>query len=142
MSWRQAARKGKRQKAKGKSFMARGLRRFCLLPSALTMISLLINGHHLSRMEAGQKRLRLLQVELRVAGLDDEEELVLARQAESRRVEDRMVRLGQAVEREHAEDGRRRGEEDRQLEHRGNPRDPRVGGPSADVHRVGDREST
>ena len=56
-------------------------------------------------MEPGQKRACLVEIKLRIARLDGEEERILRRPMESRRVEDRVIRLRKPVQREHAEDG-------------------------------------
>src|SRR5215472_7435059 len=78
--------------------------------------ALVLNFHHLSRMKTREEGAGRVEVELGVARFDDEEELVLARAIEVRRVEDRMIRPRQAIQREHADDGGERPEQDRGLE--------------------------
>src|SRR3954462_6447110 len=71
----------------------------------------------LSCPEALEERPRRLVVELRIGRLDREEEPVLAGMlSEPGHVEHRVIRHRQAVEDEHPEDRRKRGEEDGQLE--------------------------
>src|SRR5688500_507167 len=78
--------------------------RDCLLPTALRLLLLVFHIVHLARAEAAQELGGLVAVELRVGALDEQEEAVARGEREVRRVEDRMIRLGQAVQREHAED--------------------------------------
>ena len=80
-----------------------------------------------------------LDVEQRVARLDAEEEPVARRQGEVRRVEHRVVRPGQAVEPQHAEDRRQRREEHGHLERDRDERRPAIERPAADVDRVAER---
>src|SRR5689334_17123636 len=69
------------------------------------------NGGHLSRIERLEEPPRCFEIELRVARLDADEESVAARQGEARNVEHRVIRLRQAVQRQHPEHrGQRRGE--------------------------------
>src|SRR5690348_2068710 len=80
------------------------------------------NGRHLPRTERLEIAPRVLEIELRVARLDAEEEPVPAREREPRDVEHRMIRLRQAVQRQHPEHRRQRGAEDRHLERHRNER--------------------
>ena len=91
--------------------------------------------------QAAQQLARAVEVELRVVRLDAQEEAVAARQREARHVEDRVVGLREAVEREHAEDRRERREQHRRLEGRHHPRRPGRDRPAADVERVGDHRA-
>src|SRR5262249_5659121 len=68
------------------------------------------NGGHLSRTQCLEELARRRELELWIPRLDAQEEPVPAGQRESRYVEHRVVRLRQAVEREHAEHGRQRGD--------------------------------
>src|SRR5262245_38693643 len=70
---------------------------------ALRLVS---NDRHLSRLERFQKTARLREIELLVPRFDAQERPVAAGQRESRHVENRMIRLRQAVERQHAQHGR------------------------------------
>ena len=62
----------------------------------------------------------------RVAGLEAEEEPVARRQREARHVEDRVMRPGQSVEPEHAEDRRQRREQHGHLERDRDERRPAI----------------
>src|SRR5258706_9472881 len=64
---------------------------------------LIRNDRHLARFERFENRPRRLDVELRILRLDAEEEPVAAGQREPWGVEHRVIRLRQAVQREHAE---------------------------------------
>src|SRR5262249_48022625 len=79
-------------------------------------------GHlrNLLGMEALQQLPRIGNAESWVLRLNAEEETVAAGAHEVGRVEDRMIRLGQPVEREHAEDRRQRGPQHRAFEGHGN----------------------
>src|SRR5215213_1582785 len=150
MSMRQPVR---RQKAKVKRQKVRTLRAegvrlrsatgapptfaFCLFTFAFTSV---FDICHLTWPEAAEELGRALAVELRVRGLDQHEEAVARGEREVRRVEDRVVRLGQPVQGEHAEDGEERRAEHSHLERDGYERGPAVGGLAADVQRVVDDE--
>src|SRR5581483_11894340 len=71
------------------------------------------NGRHLARTERLEELARVVELELRVARLDQQEEAVAARQREPRHVEHGVIRRRQPVECEHPEHGRQRGREDR-----------------------------
>src|SRR5438034_1389106 len=60
---------------------------------------------------------------------------------ETMHVENRMVRLGQFVQREHTENRCERRSENGQLKGDGNKSGPAIEGTAADVQRVGDRHS-
>src|SRR4051812_44171886 len=62
-----------------------------------------LNFEHLARLEAGQEALGAGAVELRVPRLDDQEVAVARGQCEARHVEYGVVRVRQAVQREHAQ---------------------------------------
>src|SRR5262245_2227031 len=79
---------------------------FCVLRSKA--FSLVSNDRHLSRLERFQKAARLRQIEFLVPRFDAQEKPVPARQRESRDVEHRVIRLRQAVERQHPEHGSQR----------------------------------
>ena len=65
-------------------------------------------------------------IELRVRGLDAEEEAVLARTGELRHVEQRMMRMRQAVEEHHSQESRECRHQDQQLERDGNEDRPTI----------------
>src|SRR5436190_17220143 len=69
------------------------------------------NCGDLPRTEGRQELARPFEVEFRVGGLDAEEEAVPARQRETRHVEYRVIRLRQAVQRQHAQHRGERGDE-------------------------------
>src|SRR5579885_702312 len=94
--------KGKRQKMRSSRTEAHRATRahtfaFCLFTFAFTSV---FDISHLNRPEAPQELRRALAVELRVGRLDQHEEAVARGEREARRVEDRVVRLRQAVQRE------------------------------------------
>src|SRR5262245_42708462 len=103
---------------------------------ALRLVS---NDRHLFGLERFQKTARLGQIEFLVSRFDAQEKPVAARERESRYVEHRVIRLRQAVERQHAEHGGQRCAENRALEGHRNKRRPTVQRLSADVERIRDR---
>src|SRR5262249_17595165 len=94
------------------------------------------NGGDLPRVERLEKATRRLQIELRIRRLDAEEEPVAAGERETWHVEDRVVRLRQAVEREHAEHRGQRRDENRALEGDRDECRPAVERLSADVQGI------
>src|ERR1044071_1578847 len=100
MSWRQPPKRRTNAKdAKhAKKFFTREFLAFATF--AFERFLLIRNGRHLSRTERFQIAPRLLDVELRVARLDAQEEAVAAGEREPRHVEHRGIRLRQAVQRE------------------------------------------
>src|SRR4029077_6265093 len=74
--------------------------------SAFNVVASIRNGRDLERVEGFQEVARRLDVELRIARLDAQEETVAAGQREARHVEHRVIRLPQGVQGEHAEDAR------------------------------------
>src|SRR4051812_12494356 len=76
--------------------------------------------HALHALELQQEVGGVVPLELRVGGFDDEEEMVAACHGEPAHVEDGVVGHGQAVEREHTEDGGGGGGEHRAFEGDGN----------------------
>src|ERR1700749_1475704 len=129
--------KGKRQKMRSsRAEMRRATRdhtfAFCLSTFDLTSV---FDISHLNRPETPKELSRPLAVELRVSRLDQHEEAVARGEREARRVEDRMVRLRQPVQREHPEDGEEGRAENRALERDRDERGPTVIGLAADVDR-------
>src|SRR4029079_14552036 len=108
------------------------------LPSVtfVTSVSLFLIGNcgDLPGTEGCQEVARPFEIEFRVGSLDTEEEPVPARQREARHVEHRVIRLRQAVQRQHAQHRGERGDENRALEGHRDERRPTVQGLSADVH--------
>src|SRR4051812_31187912 len=94
------------------------------------------NGCHLPGTERFEEGARALEMEPRIARLDAQEEPVAAGEREPRHVEHRVIRLRQAVQRQHAEHRGKRGAEDRALEGDRDERRPAVKPPAADVERV------
>src|SRR3954468_7753993 len=88
---------------------------FSLPPSFFILPALPGNIDDLAWVECLEKLPDAVEVELRIAGLDDQKELVARGLIEAPHVEDRVIRHRQAVEGEHAEDGREGGEQDRAL---------------------------
>src|SRR6266480_1525537 len=107
--------------------------------TALFFTPLVRNGRHPPRAQRFEKPASRLEIELRVLRLDAQEEAVAARQREAGHVEDRVIGHRQAVERQHAEDGRQGRSENRAFEGDGDKRRPTVQRPSADVDRIRDR---
>src|SRR5438132_8358186 len=93
---------------------------------------------HLPRIERLQKIPRLVEIELRIARLDHQKKFVARRLIESRHVEHRVIRHRQSVEREHAEDGGKCGDENGAFESDRNPRRPTVERAPADIQRIAD----
>src|SRR5260370_10613006 len=79
----------------------------------------------------------LRQMEFRIVGLDANKKTVRRRVSKPGHVENRMMRLGQFVEREHAENRGERGAENRQLKSDGNEGRPAIERAAADVHGKG-----
>src|ERR1043165_222856 len=104
---------------------------FCLF----TFDFLVYHICHLQRPEASEELGGALALELGVAGFNQNEEAVARGEREVRRVEDRVIRLPQSRQREHAEDGEERRAQDRALERDGDERGPTVVGLAADVDR-------
>src|SRR3954453_7179848 len=75
------------------------------------LVSLPRDIDNLPRVECLEELPNAVEVELRIAGLDDEEELVARGLIEAAHVEDGVIRHRQAVEGEHAEDSGECGEE-------------------------------
>src|SRR4051812_37942123 len=111
---------------------------FSLPPSSFILLALPGNIDDLAWVECLEELPDAVEVELRIAGLDDEEELVARRLIEAPHVEDGVIRHRQAVEREHAEDRGERGDEDRAFERDGDPGRPRVVRLAADVEWIAD----
>src|SRR5437764_1387603 len=70
----------------------------------------------LPRLERVHELVHGFRFELWVARLDDEEEAVARGVLETLYVEHRVIRHRKAIQGEHAEDGAKRGEQDRALE--------------------------
>src|ERR671930_139760 len=136
---RQKATSNKRAKGEeGKRVKGDAAPRASLFPSSpFTFFPLTSVLHicHLQRPEASEELGGALAVELGVGRLDEDEEAVARGEREVRRVEDRVVRLRQPVQGEHAEDGEERRAQDRALEGDGDERGPAVVGLAADVDR-------
>src|SRR5258708_24898854 len=77
-------------------------------------------------------------IELRILRLDAKEEAVIRGQRETRRVEHRMMRHGQFVERQHSENGGNCRAEDGQLRSHPNKHRPSIERASADVQGISD----
>ena len=90
------------------------------------------------RLQVLQKLFRRNQIKLRIARFDAEKKAIARRQRKARNVENRMVRLRQAIQCKHGEYRRERGKQNRELERNWNERRPTVEGASADVQRVVD----
>src|SRR5258706_15020367 len=87
---------------------------------------LIRNGGHLPRIERREELACPFQIELRVGGLDAEEEPVPARQREAWHVEHRVIWLRQPVQRQHAQHRGERCDENRALERHRDERVPAV----------------
>src|SRR5437588_4793866 len=113
-------------------------RLFTLSPFNPFPLSLMFHICHLQRPEASEELGGALAFEQGIAGFDEDEEAVARGEREVRRVEDRVVRLRQAVQGEHAEDGEQGRAQDRALEGDGDERGPTVVRLAADVDREAD----
>src|SRR3954447_2958064 len=109
MSWRQAATVSRSADAPSSR-----PRRPCR--SWFTIDNLFRNRGHLVGTERGHERAGALEIELAIARFDAEEEAVAARHREARVVEDRVIRLRQLVQHDHAEHAGQRRAQDRALE--------------------------
>src|SRR5438105_10967589 len=107
-----------------------------LLPSAFCPLPLPGNIDDLAWMECLEELPDAVEVELRIAGLDDQEELVARGLIEAPHVEDGVIRQRQTVEGEHAEDGGEGRDQDRTFEGDRDPGWPRVERLAADVDRI------
>src|SRR5436309_4790834 len=96
------------------------------------------NIGHLPWSKRLEKPPNRIDLELRIARLDHQEELIARGLVESPHVEDGVIRHRQAVQGEHAEDGEEGGHEDRALERDRDPSRPRVKRLAADVERIAD----
>src|SRR6185295_14621142 len=116
---RRSTDKDTKERTKGTEERERGV--LCGLCEPVASLCVLVrisvrNGGDLPRIERLEEPARRLEIELRIGRFDAEEEAVAARQREARHVEDRVVRLRQAVEREHAQHRRERRAENGALE--------------------------
>jgi hypothetical protein len=75
-----------------------------------------LNFDHSHGSEAVEKAPRLRDIEQGIRGLETEEESVLGRALEAGSGEERVIRRGKPIEREHPEDGRESSSQDRDLE--------------------------
>src|SRR3954447_26935319 len=115
MSWRHAETASRLTPANASSRSAR--RRPPRFPNSQSRIPLLCDVIDLSRPETLKKRTRRGVIELRIRRFDGQEEAILTGVfGKPRHVEHRVIRHGQTVQDEHAEDRRKRREENRELE--------------------------
>src|SRR5882762_5809323 len=100
----------------------------------------LIIGHlgDVMRMHFLKDARGVRQVKLRVAGLNAEKEAVRRGVREAMNIENRMMRLREPVQGEHAKHRGERRAENRQFESDGNKSGPAIGRAAADVERVGE----
>src|SRR5713101_40540 len=89
---------------------------------------LIVHLDDIVRMKAFEKLRGLHAVEFRVARLDAEEKTVVGGEAEPRHIENRMMRLRQLVQREHAQDGKESRAEDGALKRDRDERRPAIEG--------------
>src|SRR6266478_9117262 len=103
----------------------------------------LVKGHlgNVVRLEALHEARGVLQMKLRIASFDANEEAVRGCVREAMHVENGMVRLRQTVQGEHTKYGGERCPEDHPLNGDGNKGGPTIEGTATDVQRVGDRHS-
>src|SRR5437762_419271 len=80
-----------------------------------------------------------LQMKLRILGLDADKKTVRGRMREAVNVEDRMVRLRQFVQGQHAENGGERCAENGQFKSNRDEGGPAIEGTATDVHGISDR---
>src|SRR3954451_4246890 len=135
--WRQETRRQKPETRRKKPSM-RSLDAPLLVSAFWFLVSLPRDIDNLPRVQCLEELPDAVEVELRIARLDDEEELVARGLMEPPHVEDGVIRHRQAVQREHAEDGREGCEEDRAFERDRDPSRPRVVRLATDVERIAD----
>src|SRR6188472_3381351 len=121
MSWRQASEPSAASAAAVTYAIATGLAR---------------NSRYLERTQCLEKPEGLLELEFRIPSLDAQEEAVSAGQRKPRHVEHRMIGHWQTIQRQHAQHGRQRGDEDGALEGDRNEHRPAVVRLAGDVERV------
>src|SRR6478672_5684198 len=88
------------------------------------------------RMERFQERACLAGIELRIVGLDQQEESILRRQVKIRSIEERVIGLREPIQSKHPEGPAQPREEDSELEGYGNERRPRVKRSPTDINRI------
>ena len=87
-------------------YIVKNILRFTFYVLRFTLYYSRLDQGYTMRLQVLQKRPGRLDIELRVGGLDAQEEVAARGQLEARHVEERVVWLGQAVERQHAENRR------------------------------------
>ena len=97
-----------------------------------------MNHLHIAGAQGGQKTRRLLEVELRIGGLDHEHKFVVGHIRKVLGIEDRVVVPRKAVQREHADHGAEGRAKNRQLEHHGYRELPRKQWLAADHQGIAD----
>src|SRR5712692_1522918 len=90
------------------------------------------------RLQAHKKFFRAGAVELRVFRFDAQEEPVVRSQRKPRHIEDRMMRHGQLIERQHSKHSKDRGAEHGELERDRNEHGPAIERAAADVLGIAD----
>ena len=80
-----------------------------------------------------EKARAFLQMEVRIFGLDTNKKMVRGSVRETRNVENRMMGMGQSVQREHTEHRGERCPQNRQLKGDGNKGGPAIEGAAANV---------
>src|SRR5437763_955879 len=98
---------------------------------------LLVHINDLTDAERFEKDVRLLHIEVWIAGLDRQEETVAAGARERADVEQRMVGLRMSIQDEQSSQHGQRGEQDGQFEDDWDEHLPAIERPAADVDRQG-----
>src|SRR3954449_6532344 len=135
--WRQETRRQKPETRRKKPSM-RSLDAPLLVSAFWFLVSLPRDIDNLPRVQCLEELPDAVEVELRIARLDDEEELVARGLIEPPHVEDGVIRHRQAVQRQHPEDRGKRRDQDRAFQGDRDPRRPRVVRLAADVERIAD----
>src|SRR6516225_5522020 len=106
------------------------------VPVNQSALILIMHLSHMLGVDALQETRRLFQVKLRVMRQDAQKEPVVRGALEPLNVKQRVMRLRQPVQCQHAEYGKARGAQNRQLERDRNKCRPAVQRTTTDVHRI------
>src|SRR5579862_9187869 len=106
-------------------------------PRRMREVLVIMHLGNVVRGETLQKARRLLEMKLLVARLDADEEAVRRGVTEAMRIENGVMRLRQAVEREHPENGRERSTENGQFEGDRDKGRPAIKGAPGNVDGIG-----
>src|SRR5271167_456909 len=106
-------------------------------PSTMREVLVIMHLGNVMRVKPLQKTCGIRKVKFFVAGLNADEEAVRRGMRETVRIENRMVRLRQPVEREHSKHSGERSKENGHLKRDRNERRPAIQRAPGDIHRIG-----